>query len=517
MMDRKSASFEGKRRRAQQPYLQVVEADRLQGGEPYDGVGADMRAARVEHGYSLQEISSRLRIQLDYLEAIEAGQFEALPGPAYAIGFLRSYANALGMDGEDVVLRFKSESAVVPGQTKLVFPTPVQEARRPGAAVVAASLAVAVAGYVGWAYLQQESRLPVELIPEPPQRLTTVLDQLERQQTSAVPSATWSVSQPAVGATAATSRDGNSEETPADPAPSAEAQAQAVAVAAEAERDAAATQTPDAAGTVAETDRTAAEAPPEAEAPSTDLAAADEPAANEFAADGSASDDATAVGTPADARDAQDLVVAEADTATETVNAEPGADAGDESIRPDLPETTAFSGLPAVDATVPAPADLASEDAPADDGDLPERPAFATTMVLPEPPALPAAPDVAAPTADLGGPPSIPTSATATESYVPQIFGSANRNARVVVRAKSDAWVQVQGANNELLLTRILRAGDTYMAPDRSDLTLMTGNAGALEAIVDGALVGALGPEGQVRRDISLDADKLLGDSRDSG
>lgn len=515
MVHRKTTSFEDDRRRSQQPYLQIVDDDNLGAGDPYNGVGADLRAARVRHGYSLQEVSSRLRIQLDYLEAIEAGQFEALPGPAYAIGFLRSYANALGVDGEDVVLRFKSESAVVPGQTKLIFPTPVQEARRPGAAVVAASLAVAVAGYVGWAYWQQESRLPVELIPEPPQRLATVLDQLDQPQTPTVPSSgNWAVSQPASGASAATPSDGagGPAEAPADVPQSAEATAQAVAVAAEAERDAAATQSSDSEVADRNADNTTT---PADEVSVMDIATADNTVADTPAVDESVGEDAASPATVTDTAsvadaDSQEQIVARAEVAAET--SEPAAEAEDESNRPDLPVTMSFSTRPSATSE-----NSAADDVAATDADVPEQPAFDTALVLPEPPALPAAPDVTAPATDSDGPPSIPTSVTATEGYVPQVFGSANRNARVVVRAKADAWVQVQGANNELLLTRILRAGDTYMAPDRSDLTLMTGNAGALEAIVDGALVGALGPEGQVRRDISLDAEKLLGVASGSG
>ena len=519
MVHRKTASFDDNRRRSQQPYLQVVDDGHLGAGDTYDGVGADLRAARVRHGYSLQDVSSRLRIQLDYLEAIEAGQFEALPGPAYAIGFLRSYANALGVDGEEVVLRFKSESAVVPGQTRLVFPTPVQEARRPGAAVVAASLAVAVVGYVGWAYLQQESRLPVELIPEPPQRLATVLDQLDQPQTPIAPSnGNWSVSQPADGAGAAMPTDNGSggeasAEAPTDAPQSAEATAQAVAVAAEAERDAAATQTADT--ETADSDADRAVAPASEPAPATDFATADGATAGGTIGDNAVADNATAADRavedlPAGDGGIREPVVAAAEGAGET--SVPAAETDDESIRPDLPATTAFAVSPSATA---APDVAASGEAAATEA--PEQPAFDTALVVPEPPVLPAAPEIEGAAADTAGPPSIPTSVTATEGYVPQVFGSANRNARVVVRAKADAWVQVQGANNELLLTRILRAGDTYMAPDRADLTLMTGNAGALEAIVDGALVGALGPEGQVRRDISLDAEKLLGAASGSG
>ena len=65
-------------------------------------------------------------------------------------------------------------------------------------------------------------------------------------------------------------------------------------------------------------------------------------------------------------------------------------------------------------------------------------------------------------------------------------------------------------AAGELLLTRILRAGDKYIAPAREDLVLMTGNAGALEVSVDGKVIPPLGPAGTVRRNVSLSAEKLL-------
>jgi cytoskeleton protein RodZ len=45
--------------------------------------------------------------------------------------------------------------------------------------------------------------------------------------------------------------------------------------------------------------------------------------------------------------------------------------------------------------------------------------------------------------------------------------------------------------------------------PDRPGLTLLTGNAGALEVLVDGEAVPAIGPKGQVRRDIALDPERL--------
>jgi len=61
-----------------------------------------------------------------------------------------------------------------------------------------------------------------------------------------------------------------------------------------------------------------------------------------------------------------------------------------------------------------------------------------------------------------------------------------------------------------MLTSSVLRAGETYRVPNRSGLTLMTGNAGGIEIVVDGRTLPPLGAEGTIRREISLDRDKLL-------
>jgi cytoskeleton protein RodZ len=56
---------------------------------------------------------------------------------------------------------------------------------------------------------------------------------------------------------------------------------------------------------------------------------------------------------------------------------------------------------------------------------------------------------------------------------------------------------------------RIFRSGDTFKVPDEKGLTLMTGNAGAIEILVDGTAVPPVGPVGAVRRNVVLDAERL--------
>jgi cytoskeleton protein RodZ len=93
---------------------------------------------------------------------------------------------------------------------------------------------------------------------------------------------------------------------------------------------------------------------------------------------------------------------------------------------------------------------------------------------------------------------------------VAQVFGRGNVGTRIVLRATQDSWVQVRDGNEDLLFTRVLRAGDSYRVPNQSGLTLLTGNAGGLEVEVDGSPLGPLGPVGTVRRNVALEPTGLL-------
>lgn len=78
---------------------------------PLETVGQDLRAARLRRGDDLATVSRALKIRKDHLEALEEDRFEALPGRTYAVGFVRSYADYLGLDPLQCVERFKSEIA----------------------------------------------------------------------------------------------------------------------------------------------------------------------------------------------------------------------------------------------------------------------------------------------------------------------------------------------------------------------------------------------------------------------
>jgi cytoskeleton protein RodZ len=71
-------------------------------------IGNSLREARLRQGLDFPEIEQRTKIRNKYLQALEDEQFDLLPGETYVKGFLRSYAEYLGLDGQLYVDEFNS-------------------------------------------------------------------------------------------------------------------------------------------------------------------------------------------------------------------------------------------------------------------------------------------------------------------------------------------------------------------------------------------------------------------------
>jgi cytoskeleton protein RodZ len=80
---------------------------------------------------------------------------------------------------------------------------------------------------------------------------------------------------------------------------------------------------------------------------------------------------------------------------------------------------------------------------------------------------------------------------------------------QVDIKAVADCWIQVRGADQSIVFSRVLKAGETYQVP-RPGLILRTGNAGALAIMVDGKPAPAIGAVGTLRRNVSLEPEALL-------
>lgn len=77
-------------------------------------LGQVLQRAREEKGISLDDIQRITKIQRRYLEAIERGHFHVLPGHFYARAFIKSYAEAVGLDANHLMNHFQSDLPAQP-------------------------------------------------------------------------------------------------------------------------------------------------------------------------------------------------------------------------------------------------------------------------------------------------------------------------------------------------------------------------------------------------------------------
>lgn len=365
-----------------EPTLPSVEAD-----APVRGVGATLREARERRGWSVADVAQQLRIRPAVLEAMESGRFETLPNGAYALGFVRSYADFLGLDRDEIARRVKAEAAALNARTELVFPKPLTESRMPSGVVLIVSLALAVGGYGLWYYHSANTRLAPPRVEAVPERLAAQAQAPAPSPRSAEAATVGAPMSPTNGETAAPAASSSATATAAPTAPSASAGA----------------------------------APPS--------------------------------------------------TPTSTATASPAA------APPAPAQAPAASGAPAA-TSEPAAAPQAQVAA------LPAKPAETA----------PAQPDTTA----------------AKPAASPKQFGDVEGNARIVLKATADSWVQVRDHEGKILFSRILRPGDTYAAPNEPGLVMATGSAGALDILVDGKQAPSIGRVGFTQRNVPLDPERLL-------
>ena len=389
------------------------------------GVGPLLRASRMRIGEDLRDISQTLRIRYPYLMAIEEDRFDALPGQPYAVGFVRAYADHLGLDSEEVVRRFKDEFSIG-GQrkTELSFPTPLTEATMPGGAIVFMGLLISVLVYGFWYVSTSDENYLVNLVDPLPESLASLIN----------------------------------SEGKKDPDESIGAQKKA------ATRDESKSS--------------------ENQGLSNSLS----PKINE--------------GSEQKINEGSEQSLSPINIYRE--NSRPEI-VMSESAKPDPPEAAVASvintkPLQKVESVGDTAEGVGNENI------------------------LTRSSSTAAPTKE---DPQIVNPRNADAELVPeknrgQVEGTGSSSAtsdsttkteklpRILVRARVSSWIQVQDDfSNKILLTRLLKAGEEYAVPDKPGLRLMTGNAGALEILVDGNAVPPIGEEGAVRQGVQLDPSLL--------
>jgi cytoskeletal protein RodZ len=118
-----------------------------------DGVGKKLQEARARKKLGLQAVEEATKIRGRYLQAIENGEWDQLPGDTYARAFIRTYGRYLGLDGDRLAEdQRRDRGAARPGERLPRVdpkPRPVTRGRRPKRAGLSPRVvAVAVTGLV---------------------------------------------------------------------------------------------------------------------------------------------------------------------------------------------------------------------------------------------------------------------------------------------------------------------------------------------------------------------------------
>ena len=370
------------------------------------GVGALLRQRREELGLDADSVSRQLRIRATYIKSIEDGRLQDLPGTAYAVGFVRTYADFLGFDGNSVVASYRDELAQRGPNDPVTWRMEERESHFPGGKLLVACVVLAGAAYGAWYYLSN-TQSGVGLIESVPEYLKK-----------------------GTGATSDSGKPGDSAKTTAETGKPVEAPS-----------------------------------PPES-AP---------PEQSSEGAPGSAPPESSG-------------------TATTPTTPPAGTSASPENQAATPAETEPAEGQ---GGQPPAPGQQPSQSGtPADQAEV--------TGAAPSP-----AISGQATTATPGVRPNAAPQTDGSEAAPGVAAAAATTTTRIVIRAKLESWVQVLDKDSKPILSRVLRAGETYAVPDQPGLVMNTGNAGGIEMVLDGKPLQSLGSVGLVRRNIVLDPEKL--------
>lgn len=112
--------------------------------------GPKLAQAREMLGLTLDEISEKMHVRRDYLEALEAMNVKLLPGRAYALAYIRDYARLLGLDAPAIVEQFKAESAATREDSTPQLRNPESKPRPDRPWLLAVAIGMVAAGFLGW-------------------------------------------------------------------------------------------------------------------------------------------------------------------------------------------------------------------------------------------------------------------------------------------------------------------------------------------------------------------------------
>lgn len=126
-------------------------------------IGSALKALREQKKLSLEQLADMTRVRRAYLADIEAMRLDRLPSRPFTIGYIRAYAEALGLDGEAAVERFKSEEPIL--DEPLRAPVGVPQSGDPRVVALVAGVVIILVAIILWNIAQ---RAMLANAPPPP-------------------------------------------------------------------------------------------------------------------------------------------------------------------------------------------------------------------------------------------------------------------------------------------------------------------------------------------------------------
>ena len=130
-------------------------------------IGVKLKQARVSKKLTIDDVADSLKIRKPFIEAIESGDFRPLPGVAYAIGFIKSYAALVGLNGDELAALVKTESMPSAHTSHIDMPHNHMESALPTSHVIVLSLIILLLGYVAWYFFSGAEKLDMK-VPQVP-------------------------------------------------------------------------------------------------------------------------------------------------------------------------------------------------------------------------------------------------------------------------------------------------------------------------------------------------------------
>lgn len=135
-------------------------------------IGKLLRSAREDLRLTLQEVSGMLHIRSHYLQALESGDLDNLPGAAYTKGYLQAYAAFLHLDKDEILRRFELVEDEVPAGG-LFFPQVFSKEQKPSHRIVWGAVLVMILIYLSWFVFFRPELAPISVITPPPSSFVT--------------------------------------------------------------------------------------------------------------------------------------------------------------------------------------------------------------------------------------------------------------------------------------------------------------------------------------------------------